>query len=162
MRRHQQRGSALVEILIAVMLVTLLVLSITAVTPMTTRMQTQAQQYTYATNLAQTVLERIRTLDFNQITFTGLQREGLAQTLVLDQPNHFIASFTTITSPGGGTINLGANLRNGTGTIEVFNLTTNNNIAIGLKTVFVTIRWQEPRTDRWQQVQVATSIASLQ
>jgi hypothetical protein len=86
----------------------------------------------------------------------------LAQTLVLNEPNHFIASFTTITTPGGGTINLGANLRNGTGTIEVFNLTTNNNIAIGLKTVFVTIRWQEPRTNRWQQVQVATSVASLQ
>jgi hypothetical protein len=43
----------------------------------------------------------------------------------------------------------------------VFNLTTNNNISIGLKTVFVTIRWQEPRTNRWQQVQLATSIASL-
>jgi Tfp pilus assembly protein PilW len=162
MRRYRQRGSAFVEILIAVMLAALLVLSITAITPTTTRMQTQAQQYTYATNLAQTVLERIRTLDFNQITFTGLQGEGLAQTLVLDEPNHFIASFTTITTPGGGTINLGANLRNGTGTIEVFNLTTNNNIAIGLKTVFVTIRWQEPRTNRWQQVQVATSVASLQ
>lgn len=150
----------MVELLLAVLLVTMLVLSITAVTPMTTRMQTQAQQYTYATNLAQTVLERIRTLDLNQITFAGLQQNGLAQTLTLDEPNHFIARFTTVTTPGGA-INLNTNLRNATGTIEVFNLTTNNNISIGLKTVFVTIRWQEPRTNRWQQVQLATSIASL-
>jgi len=158
---HRQRGSAFVELLLAVLLVTLLVLSITAVTPMTTRMQTQAQQYSYATNLAQTVLERIRTLDFNQITFEGLQQNGLAQSLTLSETNHFIASFTTISVPGGGTINLNTNLRNAIGTIEVFNLTANNNISIGLKTVFVTIRWQEPRTNRWQQVQLATSVASL-
>ncbi|MEN3001811.1 MAG: hypothetical protein ABDI19_08225 [Armatimonadota bacterium] len=157
-----QQGSAFVEMLIAILLVALLVLSITAVTPMTTRMQTQAQQYSYATNLVQTVLERIRTLDFNQITFEGLQQNGLAQSLVLNEPNRFVASFTTISVPGGGTLNLTTNLRNATGTIEVVNLTTNNNISIGLKTVFVTIRWQEPRTDRWQQVQLATSIASLQ
>ncbi|MCS7065233.1 MAG: hypothetical protein NZL85_03040 [Fimbriimonadales bacterium] len=150
------------ELLIAVLLVALLVLSIAAMTPMTSRMQTQAQQYSYATNLAQTVLERIRTLDFNQITFEGLQQSGLAQTLTLNEPNRFIASFTTVSVPGGGTINLTTNLRNATGTIEVLNLTTNNNISIGLKTICVTIRWQEPRTDRWQQVQLATSVASLQ
>lgn len=158
---RRRRGSAFVELLLAVLLVTLLVLSITAVTPMTTRMQTQAQQYSYATNLAQSVLERIRTLEFSQITFEGLQQNGLAQTLVLNESNHFIASFTTIATPGG-TINLNTNLRNATGIIEVFNLTTTNNISIGLKTVFVTIRWQEPRTNRWQQVQLATSVASLQ
>jgi hypothetical protein len=43
----------------------------------------------------------------------------------------------------------------------VVNLTTNNNISIGLKTVIVTVRWQEPRTNQWQQVQLATTIASL-
>ncbi|GBC93507.1 hypothetical protein HRbin15_01998 [bacterium HR15] len=158
---RRRKGSAMVEMLIAMTLVVLLVLSVTAVTPMTSRMQTQAQQYTYAANLAQTVLERIRTLDFNQITFEGLQQNGLAQSLTLSETNHFIASFTSIPTPGG-TIELNTRLRNATGTIEVFNLTTNNNISIGLKTVFVTIRWQEPRTNRWQQVQLATSIASLQ
>ncbi len=156
------RGSALTELLIAVLLVTLLVLSIAAITPTTSRMQTQAQQYTYALNLAQTVLERVRTLEFNQITFEGLQQNGLAQTLVLSEPNHFIAQFTTVSTPGGGTINLGTNLREAVGTIEVFNLTTNNDIAIGLKTIFVTIQWREPRTNRVQQVQLATSVASLQ
>ncbi len=158
---QRQKGSAFAELLMAVLLVTLLVLSITAMTPMTTRMQTQAQQYSYATNLAQTVLERVRTLDFNQITFEGLQQNGLAQSLVLSEPNHFIARFTTVSTPSGN-INLNTNLRNATGTIEVFNLTTNNNISIGLKTIFVTIRWQEAHTGRWQQVQLTTSIASLQ
>ncbi len=156
------RGSALTELLIAVLLVTLLVLSIAAITPTTSRMQTQAQQYTYALNLAQTVLERVRTLDFNQITFEGLQQNGLAQTLVLSEPNHFIAQFTAVSTPGGGTLNLGTNLREASGTIEVFNLTTSNNISIGLKTIFVTIQWREPRTNRVQQVQLATSVASLQ
>jgi len=159
--RYTQRGSALVEIMIALFIVALLVLSITAVSPMTSRLQTQARQYTYATQVAQSVLERIRTLDFLQITGDGLIQAGLGQTLEVNDANYWRVRFTQITTPGGDTLNLNSQLRNAQGTIEVFNLTTNNNISIGLKTVYVTIRWEEPRTGRTQQVQLATTIASL-
>jgi type II secretory pathway pseudopilin PulG len=156
-----RRGSALTEVLVAVFIVTLLVLSIAAISPMSTRMQRRAQQFTFATNVAQTALERIRTLDFLQITANGLISAGLAQTIELNETNRFRVRFTTIQTPGGGTLNLANELRSGFGTIEVVNLTTNNNISIGLKTVIVTVRWQEPRTNQWQQVQLATTIASL-
>ncbi len=155
------RGSAFAEILISVFIVTLLVLSITALSPMTTRMQRQAQQYTFATNVAQTALERVRTLDFLQITANGLIAAGVGQTIELNDANQFRVRFTSIQLPGGTTLNLANELRNGFGTIEVLNLTTNNNISIGLKSVIVTVRWQEPRTNRWQQVQFATTVASL-
>ena len=156
-----RRGSALTEILIAVFIVTLLVLTITAMSPISTRMQRRAQQFTFATNVAQTALERVRTLDFLQITANGLISAGLGQTIELNDANQFRVRFTTLQTPGGGTLNLTNELRNGFGTIEVVNLTTNNNISIGLKTVIVTVRWQEPRTNQWQQVQLATTIASL-
>jgi type II secretory pathway pseudopilin PulG len=156
-----QRGSALTEILIAVFIVTLLVLTITAMSPMSTRMQRRAQQFTFATNVAQTALERVRTLDFLQITANGLISAGLGQTIELNDTNQFRVRFTTLQTPGGGTLNLANDLRNGFGTIEVVNLTTSNNISIGLKTVIVTVRWQEPRTNQWQQVQLATTVASL-
>lgn len=155
------RGSAFAEILVSVFIVTLLVLSIAAMSPMTTRMQRQAQQYTFATNVAQTALERVRTLDFLQITANGLIAAGIGQTVELNEQNQFRVRFTSLQTPGGGPLNLTNELRNGFGTIEVVNLTTNNNISIGLKTVIVTVRWQEPRTNRWQQVQLATTIASL-
>jgi type II secretory pathway pseudopilin PulG len=156
-----RRGSALTEILIAVFIVTLLVLTITAMSPMSTRMQRRAQQFTFATNVAQTALERVRTLDFLQITANGLISAGLGQTIELNDANQFRVRFTTLQTPGGGTLNLANDLRNGFGTIEVVNLTTNNNISIGLKTIIVTVRWQEPRTGDWQQVQLATTVASL-
>ncbi len=159
--RRIQNGSAFVELLIAVFVVTLLVLSIVAVSPMTTRMQTQARQYTYATNVAQTVLERLRTQDFLQVTAGGLLSAGIIQSVELDEPNRFIGRFTTVAAPGGGTVELATQLPNVSGTIEVFNETTNNNISTGVKRVFVTIRWQEPRTGRWQQVQLATIVVSL-
>jgi len=159
---RKQRGSALTEILIAVFIVTLLVLTITAMSPMSTRMQRRAQQFTFATNVAQTALERVRTLDFLQITAEGLLAAGLGQTIELNEANRFRVRFTTLQTPGGGTLNLANDLRNGFGTIEVTNLTTNNNISIGLKTIIVTVRWQEPRTGDWQQVQLATTVASLQ
>jgi type II secretory pathway pseudopilin PulG len=158
---RKQRGSALTEILIAVFIVTLLVLTITAMSPMSTRMQRRAQQFTFATNVAQTALERVRTLDFLQITAEGLLAAGLGQTIELNEANRFRVRFTTLQTPGGGTLNLANDLRNGFGTIEVTNLTTNNNISIGLKTIIVTVRWQEPRTGDWQQVQLATTVASL-
>lgn len=158
--RHIQ-GSALTEVLVAMFVVVLMVLGITAVSPMTTRMQTQARQYTYATNVAQTVLERVRTMPFLNITPDGLIGAGVAQTVAFNSPNHFRLNFTSVQT-SGGVLNLGAELRNAVGTIEVFNLTTNNNISIGLKTVFVTIQWSEPQTNRLQQVQLATTIASLQ
>jgi hypothetical protein len=85
----------------------------------------------------------------------------LGQTIELNDTNQFRVRFTTLQTPGGGTLNLANELRSGFGTIEVVNLTTNNNISIGLKTVIVTVRWQEPRTNQWQQVQLATTIASL-
>ena len=155
------RGSAFTEILISVFIVTLLVLSITALSPMTMRMQRQAQEYTFATNVAQTALERVRTLDFLQITANGLLAAGIGQTIELNDTNQFRVRFTSLQLPGGATLNLANELRNGLGTIEVVNLTTNNNISIGLKTVIVTVRWQEARTNRWQQVQFATTVASL-
>mgnify|MGYP001627418866 CR=1 FL=1 len=155
------RGSAFAEILVSVFIVTLLVLSIAAMSPMTTRMQRQAQQYTFAANVAQTAIERVRTLDFLQITANGLIAAGIGQSIELNEQNRFRVRFTILQTPGGGTLNLANDLRNGFGTIEVVNLTTNNNISIGLKTVIVTVRWQEPRTNRWQQVQLATTIASL-
>ncbi|MCS6919747.1 MAG: hypothetical protein NZM28_08255, partial [Fimbriimonadales bacterium] len=152
------RGSAFTEILVSVFIVTLLVLSIAAMSPMTTRMQRQAQQYTFATNVAQTALERVRTLDFLQITANGLIAAGVGQTIELNEANQFRVRFTSLQTPGGGALNFANELRNGFGTVEVVNLTTNNNISIGLKTVIVTVRWQEPRTNRWQQVQLATTI----
>ncbi len=155
------RGSAFTEVLIAMFIVVILVMGITAMSPMTSRMQTQARQYTYATNVAQTVLERVRTLPFLSITPNGLIGAGLGETIPLNGTNHFRVSFTQIQTPSGS-LNLRPELREGTGTIEVFNLTTNNNISIGLKTVFVTIQWREPSTNRLQQVQLATTIASLQ
>jgi len=158
---RKTRGSALTEALIAAFIVTLLVLSIAAISPMSTRMQRRAQQFTFATNAAQTALERIRTLDFLQITAEGLIAAGLGQTIEMNEMNRFRVRFTTLQTPGGGTLNLANELRNGFGTIEVTNLTTNNNISIGLKTIIVTVRWQEPRTGTWQQVQLATTIASL-
>jgi Tfp pilus assembly protein PilV len=89
-----RRGSALTEILIAVFIVTLLVLTITAMSPMSTRMQRRAQQFTFATNVAQTALERVRTLDFLQITANGLISAGLGQTIELndDEPSSACAS----------------------------------------------------------------------
>lgn len=156
-----QRGSALTEILVAVFIVTLLVLSIAAISPMSTRMQRRAQQFTFATNVAQIALERVRTMDFLQITANGLINAGLGQTIELNDTNQFRVRFTSLQTPGGGTLNFTNELRNGFGTIEVMNLTTNNNISIGLKTVIVTVRWQEPRTGNWQQVQLATTVASL-
>ncbi len=155
------QGSALTELLIAVSIVTLLVLGITAVSPLTTRMQTQARQFSYATSVAQTVLERIRTLDFLQVTANGLLNAGLIQSVELDEPNRFRGRFTTVPTGDGGTLGLASQLRNATGTIEVFNEVTNNNISTGVKRVFVTVRWQEPRTGRWHQVQLATIIVSL-
>lgn len=155
------RGSAFAEILVSVFIVTLLVLSIAAMSPMTTRMQRRAQQYTFATTVAQTALERVRTLDFLQITANGLISAGIGETIELNDTNQFRVRFTSLQTPGGNTLNLANELRNGFATIEVVNLTTNNNISIGLKTVIVTVRWQEPGTNRWQQVQLATTIASL-
>jgi type II secretory pathway pseudopilin PulG len=156
-----RRGSALTEVLIAVFIVTLLVLSIAAISPMSTRMQRRAQQFTLATNVVQTALERVRTLDFLQITAEGLIAAGLGQTIELNETNRFRVRFTTLQTPGGGTLNLADEFRNGFGTIEVVNLTTNNNISIGLKSIILTVRWQEPRTNDWQQVQMATLVASL-
>ncbi|GIV08746.1 MAG: hypothetical protein KatS3mg019_0837 [Fimbriimonadales bacterium] len=155
------RGSAFAEVLVSVFIVALLVLSIAAISPMTARMQRRAQQYTFAANVAQTALERVRTLDFLQITANGLISAGIGQTIELNDTNQFRVRFTSLQTPGGGTLNLANELRNGFGTVEVINLTTSNNISIGLKTVIVTVRWQEPRTNRWQQVQLATTIASL-
>ncbi len=155
------QGSALTELLVAVFLVALLVLSIASVSPMTTRMQTQARQFSYATSVAQTVLERIRTLNFLQVTAEGLLNAGLIQSVELSEPNRFRGRFTTVPAAGGGNLDLATQLRNATGTIEVFNEVTNNNISTGVKRVFVTVRWQEPGTGRWQQVQLATIIVSL-
>lgn len=159
--RSRLQGSALTELLIAVLVVTLLVLGITAVSPMTTRLQTQARQYSYATSVAQTVLERVRTLNFLQITANGLLSAGLIQSVELNEPNRFRGQFTTVPAVGGGNLELATQLRNATGTIEVFNEVTNNNISTGVKRVFVTVRWQEPASGRWQQVQLATIIVSL-
>jgi type II secretory pathway pseudopilin PulG len=156
-----RRGSALTEILIAVFIVTLLVLTITAMSPISTRMQRRAQQFTFATNVAQTALERVRTLDFLQITANGLISAGLGETIELNDTNRFRVRFTTLQTPGGGALNLANELRSGFGTIVVVNLTMNNNISMGLKTIIVTVRWQEPRTNQWQQVQLATTVASL-
>lgn len=159
--RFTQRGSVFAEILIALTIVGMLVLTIAAVSPMTTRMQTQARQYTYATQIAQSVLERIRTMDFLQITGNGVLQAGLGQVVEVNDANYWRVRFTQITTPGAAVVNLNDQLHNAQGTIEIFNLTTNNNISIGLKTVYVTIRWEEPRTGRQQQVQLATTIASL-
>ena len=126
-----RRGSALTEVLVAVFIVTLLVLSIAAISPMSTRMQRRAQQFTFATNVAQTVLERIRTLDFLQITANGLISAGLAQTIELNETNRFRVRFTTIQTPGGGTLNLANELRSGFGTIEVVNLTRTTTSRLG-------------------------------
>ncbi len=156
----RKRGSAFTEVLIAMFVVVLLVMGITAMSPMTARMQTQARQYTYATNVAQSVLERVRTLPFLSITPNGLIGAGLAQNVLVNDTNHFLVTFNTLQTPSG-TLNLSTELPNGAGIITVVNHTTNNNISIGLKTVFVTIQWQEPGTGRLQQVQLATAIASL-
>ncbi|MFN7019577.1 MAG: hypothetical protein ACK4RG_09975, partial [Fimbriimonadales bacterium] len=90
------RGSVFTEILISVFIVTLLVLSITALSPMTMRMQRQAQEYTFATNVAQTALERVRTLDFLQITANGLLAAGIGQTIELNDTNQFRVRFTSL------------------------------------------------------------------
>ncbi len=158
---RRQRGGALVEVLVAVFIATLLVLSLVALAPMTSRLQRQAEQYSFAANIAQTALERIRTLDFLQINANGLIAAGIGEVVELNGPNQFRVRFNNLRLANGETLALGTRLRNGFGTVEVINLTTNNNISIGLRTVIVTIRWQEPATDRWQQVQLATTIASL-
>lgn len=158
---RRKAGSALAEVLVAVFIVVLLALSIAAISPMTTRMQRQAEQYTFAANLAQTTLERIRTLDFLQITATGLVAAGLGETIEQNDANLFRVRFTNLRLSNGETLNIARHLRNGFCIVEVHNLTTANNISIGLKTVIVTVHWQEPVTNRWQQVRLATSVASL-
>ncbi|MDW8107834.1 MAG: hypothetical protein RMK45_10210 [Armatimonadota bacterium] len=147
------RGSAFTEILVSVFIVTLLVLSITALSPMTARMQRQAQQYTRATTMAQLILEHIRMMDFSRVTAENL----------LTEPTFIAAGFQVFLIDANRVeiLPISAEFHGYSAIVEIVNLTTNNNISIGLKTITVTVQWHEAGTGRQRTVRMATTIASL-
>ncbi|MCW5934179.1 MAG: prepilin-type N-terminal cleavage/methylation domain-containing protein [Fimbriimonadia bacterium] len=158
--KRNLQGFSLVEVLLAVFICTIMVLSAAALMPVSNRARLKAEQYSRAATAAQSMLEQLRTQDYASITRAQLQAEGLiGTTVLLDQPRHFVAEFTTFTLGNGTTLNLSTYLNQGSGLLEVIELEDTGGRSLDLKTIIVTIRWREQGQQR--QSQVSTMVARL-
>lgn len=151
--RRRTAGMSLLEILISVFLVAVFALSMAALMPAAARMRAKAEHYNKATNVGQIMLERIRTLDYAQLTYTLMYQQGLVQNLVTQESARFVAGFNALSLPGGVTVTLSDYLPSGTGTIEVINVSSD------LRSIIVTTSWSDRGITR--NVTLSTIVARL-
>lgn len=154
-------GFSLIEVLLTVFLVAIFVLSVAAMTPVSNQLRIKADRYAKATNAAQAMMERIRTLEYSQLTLTQLQGLELVNgTPSVNEPYRFVVPFDQVRLSGSTSMPLSSYLNGCTGQLEVIDLLDSNGRPIDLKSVFVTIRWNEPNGQS-RQVRLSTVIPRL-
>lgn len=108
--KRRDAGYGLVEVLVAVVLLSVGVLSISGVLTRSTGMQTMSSQRTTALSIAQSVMERIRAMDPLTVTAQATQSVGedgqpdsngvFTRTVAVDSAGRNLMSVTvTVTSP---------------------------------------------------------------
>lgn len=158
----KQKGFNLVEVLIATFLVSVLVLSVAALMPVSSSLRGKADYYSKATNLAQIIFERLRTLEYNQLTYEQLLSLGLIQGRSDDgsNPNRFVGTFRQVTLTNGVIVDLTTYLPRGEGSIEVITLVDGNGRSLDMKSLIVRINWQE-KNRQTRQIALGTIIPRL-
>lgn len=159
--KFKRGGFSLVEVLLTVFLVAIFVLSVAAMTPVSNKLRIKADRYAKATNAAQAMMERIRTLEYSQLTLTQLQGLGLVEgNPSVNEQYRFVVPFNQVRLSGSTSMPLSSYLNGCTGQLEVIDLLDSNSRPIDLKSVFVTIRWTEPNAES-RQVRLSTIIPRL-
>jgi len=154
-------GFSLIEVLLTVFLVAIFVLSVAAMTPLSNKLRIKADRYAKATNAAQAMMERIRTLEYSQLTLAQLQGLGLVQgTPSVNEQYRFVVPFDQVRISSSTGMPLSSYLNGCTGQLEVIDLLDSNGRPVDLKSVFVTIRWTEPNGQN-RQMRLSTVIPRL-
>src|SRR5207245_3647035 len=85
-------GLSLIEVMIAVMVLSFAVATFAPLYPISMRMRSKAENITRASTLAQQKIEQVRALPYTSLTYTGLQ----ANSVVDASPNSSPYSFTSV------------------------------------------------------------------
>jgi prepilin-type N-terminal cleavage/methylation domain-containing protein len=117
-------GLSLIEVMIAVMVLSFAVATFAPLYPISMRMRSKGENVTRATTLAQQKIEQVRALPYTSLTFSRLQSNSVIDA----SPNSSPYSFTTVDG-------LASKLPQGTGTLTL------SNPATDLTRVDVTITW---------------------
>jgi prepilin-type N-terminal cleavage/methylation domain-containing protein len=117
-------GMSLIEVMIAVMILSFAVAVFAPLYPISMRMRSKAENVTRATAMAQQKIEQIRAIPYTSLTYSGLR----ANSVIDASPTSSPYSFTT-------TDGLASKLPAGTGTLTV------STPATDLTQVDVTVSW---------------------
>jgi type IV pilus assembly protein PilV len=117
-------GFTLIEVMIAVLILSFAVAVFAPLYPLSMRMRSKAENVTRATTLAQQKIEQVRALPYSTVTYSGLR----ANSLIDASPNSSPYSFTTVDG-------LASKLPEGTGTLTL------STPATDLMQVDVTVTW---------------------
>ena len=117
-------GLSLIEVMIAVMVLSFAVATFAPLYPISLRMRSKAENVTRATTLAQQKIEQVRAIPYSSLTYSGLQ----ANSVIDASPNSSPYSFTTVDG-------VASKLPQATGTLTV------STPATDLKQVDVTVTW---------------------
>jgi len=143
MKRHKlRRGVTLIEIMVAVFVLSMTIVTTTAMFSSSALLRTRSGGYSRAATLVNRKLEQIRKLDVTQLTSSGLIAAGVIDPNSGTGPNY---TFTTVDQ-------LTNDLTLGTGTLSVTNAGTD------LARVDVTISWKSYR-GKVESVSAATFLA---
>jgi Tfp pilus assembly protein PilV len=143
MKRHKmRRGVTLMEILVAVFVLSMTIVTTTAMFSSSALLRTRSGGYSRAATLVNRKLEQVRKLDATQLTSSGLIAAGVVDTNAGTGPNY---TFTTVDQ-------LTNELSLGTGTLSLTNAGTD------LARVDVTISWKSYR-GKVESVSAATYVA---
>jgi type IV pilus assembly protein PilV len=117
-------GFSLIEVMIAVLVLSFTVTVFGALYPMAMRLRSKSENVTQATLIAQKKIEQVRAVPYSSLTYSGLS----ANSLIDSSPTSSPYSFTTAD-------NLASKLPQPTGTLTITTPSTD------LKRVDVTISW---------------------
>ncbi len=124
------RGFTVAELMLTVGLLGVLVLAYAALMPAGIRTGAHASRRQVATEIAQSVLERARLAEYNNLTYDGLKQYGLIATTPEASP-------FALSTANPATLNPSLVLPQGSGTIQV------EDVGYDVRRVTVTIRWQD-------------------
>src|SRR5262249_5268262 len=124
-----REGFSLIEVMIAVLVLSFTVALFGALYPMSMRLRSKSENVTQATMIAQQKIEQIRSIPYDSLTFSSLRSNNLVDASPTSAPY----SFTTID-------NLANKLPQPTGTVSISNAGTGTHTA-DLKLVTVTVSW---------------------
>lgn len=147
-RRHARRGLTLIEIMVGVFVLSLTIMTATAMFPLSAVLRDRSGSYTRAAAIAQRKMEQIRRLPTKQINSASLRSLGLVDESAYTNGAWHILPFTTTDDVAGEMVN-------GQGEIRAYTADPD------ITQIWVSVSWQNfDRVDQRRTIEATSYVAN--